>query len=385
MRGLVDAKRRIKVTEDDGVTLVFIAVTILGLLAMAAFAIDFGSIWEERRQLQNGADAAALAIAEDCGRGACPADVYATAEIYVDGNARDGAAWAYNVDMSVPNQVTVYNATENPGGDHLHDLLFAGAVGFGDFTVGADATVVWGYPLQIETLPIIISECEWNKFEAGWPAGGGTLYPDPPNYNTADMAEIQFHDGNATEDCAAVAGQDVDGDNRLEGGFGWLKSPGCVPQVYGATNVDPNNPEYGWVAGDPGSSPASGCTDPGGDVIENLLLDKDVYGNLIPKTIFIPYFDDIWTGPANGSGYCGSNGKCYHIAGYGAFHVTGYRFSGGPQYSRYANPPLSGLPCSGPGQNDIRCMTGYFVNTVYTGGAVLGGEDRGVVVIKFTG
>ncbi|NNL47747.1 MAG: hypothetical protein HKO76_05230, partial [Acidimicrobiia bacterium] len=81
---------------------------------------------------------------------------------------------------------------------------------------------------------------------------------------------------------------------------------------------------------------------------------------------------------------CGSNGKCYKIGGYGAFHVTGYRFSGGPKYSRYVNP-LTGLPCSGPGQNDIRCLAGYFVNAVYSGGGDLGGEDRGVTVIRFSG
>ncbi len=380
--------RRIGSADDEGATVVFAAVIMVGMLAMAAFAIDFGSVWEERRQLQNGADAAALAIAEDCARGLCGGgyDEYAIAEIYVDGNARDAAAWAYQVDLDLSaREVTVYNATEDPNGDHEHDLMFARAVGFDDFTIGADATVVWGFPLQIATFPIIISECEWEKTDPGWPGGdASTNESDPPDYNNPGI-EIQFHDGNATEDCAAQAGQDQDGDGRLPGGFGWLQSVNCEAEVYGASQSDPNNIDYGWAPGDTGSSPSSGCADSNGSTIEGLLLGYDQYGGLIGKTIFIPYFDDLWTGPANGTGPCGSNGKCYHISGYGAFHVTGYRFSGGPKYTRWVNPPLSGAPCSGPGQNDVRCLAGYFVNTVYTGDGDLGGEDRGVVVIRFSG
>ena len=67
--------------SDTGATIVFVAVILVALLAMSAFAIDFGRMWEERRQLQNGADAAAVAIAEDCVRGLCDGsyDEYAVA------------------------------------------------------------------------------------------------------------------------------------------------------------------------------------------------------------------------------------------------------------------------------------------------------------------
>ena len=382
--------------SEEGATLVFVAITLVALFALASFAIDFGLLYAERRDLQNGADAAALAIAEDCARGECdPAyDEYDVAEIYVDANARDNTAWAQQVDLDLTERkVTVYNATENHDGTHDFRLMFAGVVGFDDFTVGADATVAWGYPRQLETLPIIISECEWSKDDAGWPDGASDDLPwdtdlvgDGYDDDAYDRVNVQFHDGNATEDCAAQAGQDgiindVDGDTRLPGGFGWLDTDGnCVAQVYGLENDD----SYGWVPGDPGSSPSSGC-DP--DQVEQLLLDLD---NGVGRTVLIPYFIDIWTGPANGSGPCGRNGKCYEIGGYGAFHTVGYKFSGGTNprpnnYIRYVDPPLDEAPCTGPGENDMRCLEGYFVRTLETGGGGdLGGEDRGVLVIKFT-
>ena len=136
--------------QDEGATLVFVAVVLVALLALTAFAVDFGRMWEERRQLQNGADAAALAIAEDCARGLCASgyDEYAVAEIYADENARDGFANAWLVDLDLTEQtVTVHNRTEDPGGDNKFDMLFAGIVGFDGFTVGARATVAWGLSL----------------------------------------------------------------------------------------------------------------------------------------------------------------------------------------------------------------------------------------------
>jgi Flp pilus assembly protein TadG len=381
--------RVLRYRSEEGATIVFVAITLLALFALASFAIDFGLLYSERRDLQNGADAAALAIAEDCARGQCDTayDEYDTAEIYVDANAHDGTAWAQQVDLDLTDRkVTVYNATEDAAGNHKFELLFAGVVGFDGFTVGANATVAWGYPRQLATIPLIISECEWQKDDAGWPDGDDDNLPWDTDLDYEDSsferALIQFHDGNQTEDCAAQAGQDVDGDGRLPGGFGWLDTNGnCEATVYG---VDSGSDDYGWVGGDPGSSPSSGCD---ADAIEQLLLDLD---NGVGRTVLIPYFVDVWTGPSNGSGPCGSNGKCYKIGGYGAIHVVGYKFSGGtnPQpnnYIRHVDPPLADPPCTGPGENDLRCLDAYFVRTLATsGGDDLGGADRGVLVIKFT-
>jgi len=397
-----------KLRVDDGATLVFVAVILVALLALTAFAVDFGRMWEERRQLQNGADAAALAIAEDCARGLCDGsyDEYGIAEIYVDANARDGRAWAYDVDLDmVAHTVTVRNATEDPGGDNKFDMLFAGIVGFDGFTVGAEATVAWGNPLQVATVPIIISECEWIRpghDGTEWLAQGGAgegsdLHGEPSQGANADptYAELYtrqyttqlFHTSSnpavAQPDCAAPAGQDVDEDGaRLNGGFGYLAAEGdCEADVYGVVD-NPADPDYGWVGSDTGND-GPDCSE---QELEDLLLDSF---NARGRTVFIPYFDQIWDKKEDGgSSPCENTKKCYHIAGYGGFHVVGYKLSGGGnKYTEWVYPLTKG-PKSGPDPwcgNPRICLVGYFTNAVYQGPAVLGGEDRGITVIKFTG
>ncbi|MGI9610573.1 MAG: pilus assembly protein TadG-related protein [Acidimicrobiia bacterium] len=442
-------KRKSNPASDEGVTLVFVAISLVALLALTAFAIDFGRMWEERRQLQNGADAAALAIAEDCARNLCGGlyDEYAVAEIYVDDNARDNAANAWLIDLDLTAQtVTVHNRTEDPGGDHKFDMLFAGAVGFDGFTVGAKATVAWGgLATPVATIPIIISECEWQR--PYWQGGaGGKLdpaesepaayhlfeevsagaippalpwtspFPDwwttPPVTPAAVLADwgpapdfldldqdgaddtvvpssylalgdpavagpvptvLTFHDGASTNPCAAVAGQDTNGDGMLSGGFGWLDidesaSFPCKTEVY-----------EDLVGADPGASPSTGCDR---DDLADLLLGPEINGVRSGSTVFIPYFDDE-------VGINGQHGQ-YHISGYGAFHVVGYNFGG--QFVEHA-APLERDPCRPQGLrplnwtqgNDERCLVGYFTSAIYQGPGEIGGGGHGLQVIKFTG
>jgi hypothetical protein len=403
--------------NETGATLVFVAVVLVALLALGAFAVDFGRMYEERRQLQNGADAAALAIAEDCARGLCGSgyDEYAVAETYVDTNARDGAANAWLVDLDLSAQtVTVHNRTEDLAGDNQFDMLLAGIVGFDGFTVGAEATVAWGYPLQFPVIPIIFSECEWERSaDSPWggAGGGSNLWPDPPDYATTPYHTMVFHNpqnpqADEPDLCAGPAGQD------LPGGFGYLATSGsCDADVYGVEVEDDAFVEYGWVQASPGNSPDCDAAE-----IASIVLDE-----YVGRTVFIPYFDEVWnkqeasqeTGDPNPPSPCeegpAADDKCYHISGYGAFHVVGYKFGGDGGGNDWVNilfdPPVSpplkpgGQPwpenqwedkfvCvtpEGPQTDATSCLMGYFVDTVYSGPADLGGEDRGVKVIKFTG
>ena len=160
--------------------MVFVAVTIAVLLAMTAFAFDFARIWAEQRELQSGADAAALAVAEDCAQDKCDPgyDAEGLAEEYADANAKDAAAWVPLVDIDLAaQQVTVQTATETTDGDNQFDMTFAGAIGFDGLTVTSDATVAWGSPAGLATLPIIFSQCEWESFgEPGFVEDGGFLH-----------------------------------------------------------------------------------------------------------------------------------------------------------------------------------------------------------------
>ena len=89
---------------------------------------------------------------------------------------------------------------------------------------------------------------------------------------------LTFHDGGTTDPCAAVAGQDSDGDGMLSGGFGWLdidesSDLPCKTEVFD-----------GLVGADPGASPSTGCDK---DDLANLLLGPEVAGIRQGTTVFI--------------------------------------------------------------------------------------------------
>lgn len=305
-----------------------VAITVTVLFGMVGLAIDVGAMYDERRQLSKGADAAVLAIAEECalGVGSCDsATGKSTARAYAAANARDGFAHVESVDIDVgARTVRVETSTLDPDGDRIFRPFFAQVLGWDGATIYGSASALWGYPSSIRNgLPLIISECEFPL---------GTPVPTPGRILT-------FHDGNNTEECNAVAGQDTDGDGKLAGGFGWLRTDsGCSVDLRINT----------WESADPGSSPSNGCS------------PSDM-SSLIGEPTPLPIFDDIVGVGAGGD---------YHIAGFALFVITGYNFGG--QYK--VNPPCHG---------DVRCVSGHFVPGVVHDGDT-GGPDRGIVIVKLT-
>ena len=90
MRDLTASLRRLilaRLRRDERGVVAAIVAILLGtgvLLGMGALVIDVGQIYQERAELQNGADAAALAVAKSCALGACAPGV---AGQQADGNA----------------------------------------------------------------------------------------------------------------------------------------------------------------------------------------------------------------------------------------------------------------------------------------------------------
>jgi hypothetical protein len=317
-----------RLNRDTGAVGVFVAITIAVLLGLVGLTIDVGAMYWERRELQNGADAGALAIAEECALGSPLCNETAAApsvKSLADGNSSDGAAAIDILKInSGAHTVTVRTSTLNDDGTVKFDPFFAEVIGFDGSTIRAEAVAQWGNPSSLFGLPLIISMCEFP---------GTSQLPSPEDI-------LYFHDGNNAEECNAQAGQDADGDGFLAGGFGWLTGDGDC-ELFLQTGS--------WYDADPGSSPSNGC-DPAP------LLD------LVGQDIPLPIFDDLFG--------VGTDGN-YHIAGFAMFHITGFNFGG----LFKANPPCSG---------DERCMSGYFTTGVVYDGEV-GGPDTGIRIVKLIG
>ena len=66
---------------ERGAAGVLVAVMMLVLIGAGALAVDVGQIYSERAQLQNGADAGALGVAQACHKAGC---TQAEAEAFAD-------------------------------------------------------------------------------------------------------------------------------------------------------------------------------------------------------------------------------------------------------------------------------------------------------------
>jgi Flp pilus assembly protein TadG len=347
-------QRRHGIRDERGAVLAFVAVTMVILIGAVSLSIDVGRIYSERRELQNGADASSLAVAYDCASGDCgsSAHQYDLAEEYADANARDGLAKADDVTVNLGEQtVRVQTATEDATRDtDTFDMMLARVIGIADFPVTAEATVAWGSPRGGSTLPIIFSRCEWQHFTEDLSflhqSSDIPLMPPASGYaREADYTTILFHGDSDPYDppChVSPSGQD------LPGGFGWLDAPIDCEAV-----IDDED----WVEIDPGASSSTGC-------------DRSEIRDLVGTVQLIPYFDDV-TGTGSGAEY--------HVAGFGAFYITGLKFPGITENSII--PGLLGAPpCTG----SINCIQGYLIEDwVVSGGGEIGGNDFGVVIIKF--
>lgn len=83
---------------ESGQTLILVAVLLIVLLGFTALAIDVGSLYGERRIMQNAADGAALAGAEELCLGKSGSAAIAMAKSYATTN---GAQWATPVPLPV--------------------------------------------------------------------------------------------------------------------------------------------------------------------------------------------------------------------------------------------------------------------------------------------
>lgn len=281
---------------DRGAVATVVAILGVVLIGMAAISIDVAALWSDRQQLQTGADAGALAIAQACAAGSCGTPA-STASTLAAANKNDGAAAAQ---VLTPNlspatgHVTVRTTTQR-------DHWFAPVLGEDSSTVTAEATASWGAPSAgITVLPLAFSWCEWMAQTGGGQPSG-------------TVERIIYLTKSSSTSCTGPSG------NVVPGGFGFLKVISGTCTAYSDTTNK--------VASDPGESPPTGCTPADFQALQN-------------KTVLLPIFQEY--------GSTGTN-AWYRIRGYAAFKITGYYFVN--QYSWNGSPQCKG---------STRCIKGYF-------------------------
>jgi Flp pilus assembly protein TadG len=275
---------RARLHGERGAMAVILSLLLVPLLGFAAIAVDVGALYAERARLQVAADSAALAVAQDCSRGAC-GDMLATAQALITANDGEGTA-AHPVLSSDPLSVTVTGSTPQ-------EHWFAPVFGYDSTAVSATATVGWGGPSRgTAVLPLAFSWCSfYNQTHGGMPSG-----------TTLQVINLTKTDG-ATE-CHPQSGNDI------PGGFGFVTTD-AGQRCKATSQID------GVLRSDPGESPSSGC-------------NAADFASYLGKTVLLPIYDE-----AGGTG----NGGWYRVYGYAAFTLKGYAFTG--QFK--SNP----APCNG--------------------------------------
>jgi Flp pilus assembly protein TadG len=266
---------RRRLSGEHGATAVIFALLLVPMLGFAALAVDIGSLYAERARLQVAADAAALAVAQDCSRGAC-GDMLATARAMVAANDGDAAA-AQPVLNSAPLSVTVTGRTPV-------QHWFAPVIGHDATAVSATATVGWGAPSQgTAVLPLAFS---WCSFKAQ--TGGGLP-------STTTVQTIKLSKSAGLPDCTGPSG------NVVPGGFGFLVTDSGTCEVTSALDQR--------MTSSTGNTPPQGCS-------------AADFAGYVGRTVLLPIFDEF-----GGTG----SGAWYRVYGYdfGGQFNTGKKVCGG--------------------------------------------------------
>ncbi|WP_197060557.1 pilus assembly protein TadG-related protein [Arthrobacter sp. L77] len=247
--------------NEDGAVAVMVALLMVVLLGITALVVDVGMVYAERAQLQNGADAAALAIAQDCALGNCrnPA---ATADELARGNSNDGVSSAAPVVTG--NSVTVRTSTLTVDGGTAIRHWFAPVLGIDSTAVTAVAKASWGSPSKATVFPFTAPKCMFDAASSG------------------DSTEEVW----ITKDSTCIGANGT----RLPGAFGWLDE---TDKKSCRASVDVNQ----VIGGDPGKSAPQNCDD----------LDG--------TTILLPVYVS-----ESGNG----NNVSYKVDGFAAFRVTAH-------------------------------------------------------------
>ncbi|WP_026553244.1 Tad domain-containing protein [Arthrobacter sp. H20] len=342
--------RRVNIREDSerGAISIIAAVLMVVLLGFTALAVDVGLLYAEKAQLQNGADAAALGVAQACADVPVTTDCSASSPLaasLADSNALDGFSNVPPLLLDLAaRKVTVVTGAQEASGENHVSLFFANALGIPTAEVGAQAKARWGTPIGGPTVfPATFSICQVQGRVDG------------------SLQRLGLHGGSyANSSCNyGPSGAPV------AGGFGWLaQDPGqCGGRIDVLTN------EGGSATG---NNEPPNCT----AVFQKWI--SEINAGRKP-TVLLPVFNVV-----SGTG----SGAVYGIKTFAAFEVKGWKFTGGsespsnPATFHNTSAHVGGMECRG----NCRGIIGTFVTYVSLAeGYELGPLDEyGARVVEMT-
>lgn len=326
--------------NENGAVSVIVAILMVTLLGFVAIAVDVGVIYSERAQLQNGADASAIAMAQKCARNAVDADcsdVSPLAGSLTNQNALDGMSHVHTIELDkTARKVSVTTSAKEAGGpDNSVSLFFADVLGVPTKEVGARGSAVWGSPRAGRTaFPLAFSICQVKDNIGG------------------SLQRLQEHGKNANADCNyGPSGAAV------QGGFGWLVQ------------------DAGKCGGTIDLAVSEGGSDPGNNAPGNCATELNRWASDITAgrdvIVLLPVFNKV-----TGTGA----GAIYGLVSFAAFKVTGWKFSGDsslPYTFQNRASTATGVTTATECRGECRGIIGSFVKYVsLADGYTLGPVDE---------
>lgn len=359
IRGLSRVAARLR-RDDRGVVGVLVGLLIgTVLLGLGAMVIDVGQLYQERAELQNGADAAAIAVAKSCATGGACAPSMAAQYANENASALTGGTAAVTLVCGsfsgltacpastgtmtdcpaapAGNQgyVDVHTATQTSGGATVIAPVLAKALmGNGSYTgtqvqACAQAASV-GAPSSANTIAFAISACSWDS----WTGVGTNFAVAPPAVPPASY-DHQLNLSNLGNN-AGCTGETAGSDGA--GAFGWAQDQ------TGSCGIFTNTATFPAATG---ASAGSTCQ----------AALSSAYASR--KAILLPVYTTV-----TGTG----NNTVFTLKGFAAFVVTGFSLPGFTASDWLKN---SNNNCS------FKCIDGYFTKALIPGGSGGGGTYLG--------
>jgi hypothetical protein len=341
-----------RLREETGATALMVAILLVVLLGLTAMVVDVGNGFWERRMLQNAADAAVIAAAQDLAVGD-NAVAEGTARDYANANNRRGAFLEEFTPDLVNQRVTVVARTGTIDEEGELSSWFASVLPVDTYFARARAVAAWGAAGVGEGFPLGVCQTFW---EANRPTNG----PGP-------LVEVRYKGNGANpaeNDCLDEAGDNFNPGSQ-PGNFSWLNTTGgqCV------TEYDFTDGTY-TASGDTGANLNQNCHAEVDQMIAEIQAHKNDPGNNDLPIRVIPVYSSV-----SGTG----NNATYELVTLGAFQFSGIKVS--PTRNIVVdswNDPL----CRGGGADHL-CVQGRFVYEVTLSGTIVPGIDSDVIAIEF--